>query len=226
MTRAPGLHHPTSMSRNPIVVHLALVALAFASAFAGESQEPLVKNGTFEAADAKDPGKPAFWFKPDGLGVQWTNEPGSPAHGMCIRMDTSVSEKAMVAQWARTGLSNFWDVPKPADNAIAETYGLSYYSDAIPVKTGQAYKVTFDFKGKGGGKVWVRCYGFFEGEMRRRYEKLVNCKGSEKEWTTQSAILHPTRQRPEVREMKVMLYAYYPPGIYWFDNVRIDPIDE
>ena len=207
-------------------VILALVLIPLACVAAGEHQEPLVKNGDFEAVDKTDPGKPAFWFKPDGLGVQWTNDPSSPAHGKCIRMDTSVSEKAMVAQWGKAGLSNFWDVPNPAGNAIAETYGLSYYSDAIPVRTGQAYRVTFDFKGKGGGKVWVRCYGFFEGEMRRRYEKVVNCKGSEKGWTTQSAVLHPTRQRPEVKEMKVMLYAYYPAGIYWFDNIRIDPITE
>ena len=24
--------------------------------------------------------------------------------------------------------------------------------------------------------------------------------------------------------MKVMLYAYWPPGIYWFDNLRIIPV--
>ena len=29
---------------------------------------------------------------------------------------------------------------------------------------------------------------------------------------------------PEVTEMKVMLYAYWPPGLYWFDNVTIEPV--
>lgn len=192
----------------------------------GEASLPRVRNGTFEAADARDADKPEGWSKPDGLGVQWTNDPDSVAHGKCIRMDTAVSEQAMVAQWVRTGMTNVWDIPHPAGNAVAETYGLSYYSDAIPVKSGKTYRVTFDHKGSGGGgKVWVRCYGLFGGELRRRYEKVVPCSGRRNEWTTQSALLHPTRSRPEVTEMKVMLYAYYPPGLYWFDNVRIEELD-
>jgi hypothetical protein len=36
-------------------------------------------------------------------------------------------------------------------------------------------------------------------------------------------VFSPTRVRPEVTEMRVMLYAYWPPGVYWFDNVRIEP---
>jgi hypothetical protein len=188
---------------------------------AANSPVSLIRNGDFEISDKKIPTKPSSWFQPDGLGVQWTNDPDSKAHGKCIRMDTSVSEKAMVTRWQQIGLTNFWDVPKPTGGAIAESYGLSYYSDAIQVKPSQAYRITFDFKGKGGGKVWVRCYGLYEGEMRRRYEKIVMCEGSGNDWTTQSAVFHPTRERPQVSEMKVMLYAYYPPGLYWFDNIRI-----
>ncbi|OGV62945.1 MAG: hypothetical protein A2498_05705 [Lentisphaerae bacterium RIFOXYC12_FULL_60_16] len=193
---------------------------------AEEPAAALVRNGDFEAADAVEPARPAFWFQPDGLGVQWTNEPASPAHGKCIRMNTAISETAMVEQWEKTGLTNFWNIPQAAGNAVADTYGLSYYSDAIPVRSGQAYRVTFDFKGQGGAKVWVRCYGFFKGEMRRRYEKVVPCEGAGNAWHTQSAVLHPTLQRPEISEMKVMLYAYYPPGLYWFDNLRIEPVSE
>jgi len=206
-------------------IWITLITASLTSSARADDAAPLiVSNGNFEAADAKDPSKPAGWFKPDGLGVQWTNDPDSVAHGKCIRMDTSVSEKAMVEQWKRTGLTNFWDIPKPAGNAVAETYGLSYYSDAMSVKSGQTYRVMFDCKGSSGAKVWVRCYGLFQGEMRRRYEKVVPCKDGCAGWTTQSAELTPTRARPEVSEMKVMLYAYYPPGIYWFDNVRLEAI--
>jgi hypothetical protein len=210
-----------------IGVGFAMFALLLGNLLRADGAKPsLVPNGGFEIADEKDPAKPAGWYKPDGLGVQWTNDPASAAHGKCIRMDTSVSEKAMVEQWKKMGLTNFWDIPKPAGSAVAETYGLSYYSDAIPVQSGQVYRVWFDFKGKGGGKVWIRCYGFFEGEVRRRYEKVVPCEGRGNEWTSQSAIFHPSRQRPDVTTMKVMLYAYYPPGVYWFDNIRIEPITE
>jgi hypothetical protein len=26
--------------------------------------------------------------------------------------------------------------------------------------------------------------------------------------------------------MRVMLYAYWPPGVYWFDNVAIEPVSQ
>ena len=32
--------------------------------------------------------------------------------------------------------------------------------------------------------------------------------------------------RPGVSEMKVMLYAFWPPGVYWFDNLTIEPVEE
>ena len=211
------------LRRYPLAA-LALCALLPALA-AGETN--LVRNGAFEEADGPQPGQPACWDQPDGLGVKWVEAPvdeGEPKRSRAIRMDTAVSEKAMVAQWRQAGITN-WDIPKAADNAVAETYGLSFYSDAIPVVTGQAYRVTFDFKGaSGGAKVWVRGWGQFQRERRRRYETIVNCRVPDGKWHTLSQVFYPTKLRPEVTEMKVMLYAYYPPGIYWFDNVRIEPI--
>lgn len=190
-------------------------------ALAGE----ILANGDFETADAADSAKPAGWDRVDGLGVQWTQAPDAP-HGRAIRMDTRLSERDMEAQWIKTGLTNIWNIPKPGENPIAETYGLSLYSAPMPVKPGQAYRITFDFKGPGGGaKVWVRGYGIFHGEKRRRWETYVNCNGNDSGWTTCSQIFHPTKFRPEVNEMKVMLFAYYPAGVYWFDNVRIDPVN-
>jgi hypothetical protein len=183
----------------------------------------LVVNGGFEKADAADKAKPAGWDRVDGLGVQWTQAPDT-AHGKAIRMDTRVSEKAMQEQWIKTGLTNIWNIPKPDNNPIADTYGLSLYSDPIPVKPGQAYRITFDYKGAdGGAKVWVRGWGVFQGEKRRRWETYVACHSKGDGWTTCSQVFHPTKFRPDVTEMRVMLFAYHPPGVYWFDNVRIEP---
>ena len=176
----------------------------------------LLVNGDFEKTDPKDAGKPVGWDKPDGLGVVWKNG--------AIQMDTRVSEKAMVDQWTKVGLTQ-WNIPKPAGNAIAETYGLSYYSDPMPVKSGQTYRVSFDYKGpSGGGKVWVRGWGQFQGEKRRRWETFVNCRTKGNDWTHFEQEFHPTKARPEVTEMRVMLYAYYPPGVYCYDNVRIEEV--
>jgi len=175
----------------------------------------LLVNGDFEKADPKDARKPWHWDLPDGLGVQWKEK--------AIRMDTSVSEQRMNEQWTKMGLTNTWFIPKAAGNAIAETYGLSFYSDPVAVKSGQAYRVSFDFKGHaGGGKVWVRCYN---GE-RRLYEKIVFCERKGDGWQHYSEVFFPTKFRPAVTDMRVMLFAYYPAGVYCFDNVAIDPISQ
>jgi len=188
-----------------------------------QAAAPLVANGDFEQADAHEPGRPAAWGRIDGLGVQWTDA-GDAAHGKAIRMDTRVSEKAMMAQWRKTGQTNEWNIPNAADSAVAETYGLSLYSDSMPVKPGQPYRISFDFKGAGGGKVWVRGYGKLQGQVRRRWETWVRCAGNSSGWGKCSQVFFPTKFRPDVTEMKVMLYAYFPAGLYWFDNVRIEPI--
>jgi hypothetical protein len=206
---------------------LFLCAVAAAGAEPGEIPQrapSLVENGDFETADADEPGRPAGWAVPDGLGVQWTSAPagsdGAP-RGKAIRLDTRVSEKDMVASWKAKGITE-WDIPSPAESPVAGTYGLSYYSQPISIETGVTYRVEFDYMGPpGGAKVWVRCYGLLNDRMRRRYETIVKCGGAKDEWTEFSKDFCPTRLRPEVTEMKVMLYAYWPPGVYWFDNVRI-----
>lgn len=124
---------------------------------------------------------------------------------------------------AKDGLEK-WVFPKPAKNAIAETYGLSYYSDPIPVATNQPYKISFDYKAKGVAKVWVRGYGHLGGEERRLWETAVECRAAADDWVTVEQEFFPHKFKKDVTSMKVMLYAYYPPRIYWFDNIRIEPI--
>lgn len=217
-------------ARLPLTALAALVCMGQQGDGLAEQATPafadsVLRNGDFEIADEKDGARPAHWDRTDGLGVTWSET--DPAHGKAIRMDTSVSEKAMVKQWKKVGITK-WDVPDAADNAIAATYGLSFYSETLPVVSGQAYRVSFDYRGpRTGAKVWVRGYGPFRGEKRRRYETIVNCRVPDKtNWHAFSQVFHPTRLRPRVSEMKVMLYAYWPPAVYWFDNVRIEPVAE
>ena len=210
--------------RGDLVAGWVAALLVCEYACAQPTATSLVPNGAFEQASPSDPLLPAGWGKPDGLGVQWLDS-GEPAHGKAIRMDTRVSEKAMADQWRKAGLTNEWNIPKPANSPVAETYGLSLYSDPIPVKPNQPYRITFDFKGhNGGAKVWVRGWGMVQGQQRRRWETWVGCNGSSAGWSTCSQVFFPTKVRPEVTEMRVMLFAFYPAGLYWFDNVRIEPI--
>jgi len=193
-------------------------AAAFALLARGEGN--LVANGDFETGAA---GVPAAWDKPDGLGVAWDGAPGR--QGRAIRLDTSVSEQAMQTSWARTGLTNQWSIPKPAGNAIADTYGLSYYSSSFPCVSGATYRVACDTRGPGPVKVWVRGYGPFRGRRVRRYEAVMNCAPGAGAWRTTTMEFNPTARRPEVDELRVMLYAWYPAGVYWFDRVRVERID-
>jgi hypothetical protein len=228
---ARGEGWPRPAAWRPLAAATALgVAVAVCGARAADGADPgpedFPPNGGFEHADAADPRRPVRWDLPDELGVQWVDLPGGEGGGAgkAIRIDTSISEQAMVAQWRRMGIDK-WDIPNPAPDAIAATYGLSFYSDAMPVESGQAYRVDFDYRGpSGGAKLWVRGYGMFRGRKMRRYETIVNCRVPDEGWHHFSQLFHPTRLRPEVSEMKVMLYAYWPPGVYWFDNVRIDPV--
>jgi len=198
------------------------VALGLLAATSRAGQN-LVANGDFERADPGRAGAPFGWELPDGLGVQWTNAPSGS--GRAIRLDTRVPEQAMNASWARAGLTNDWFIPNAAGNAIAETYGLSYYSIPFAVSSGVTYRVSVDVWGAGGVKVWARGYGMFRGKLTRRYENILVCDGNNHAWKTCTMTFQPTRHRPEVTEMRIMLYAYYPPRVYWFDNVRVEAVE-
>jgi hypothetical protein len=191
--------------------------------------QSVLPNGDFEQGDPAHPGKPAHWDLPDGLGVQWTNAsvmPGVATHGKAIRMDTTQTEKAMVASYTKAGLTQ-WIFPKPADSAIAETYGLSLYSEAVPVTPGKVYRVTFDYLAEKGtaGKLWFRAYANDNGQKKRVYEGTIDCGGSGG-WKQFTGLFHPTRYRPDVAEFKIMLFVYFPPGVAWFDNVRVEVVDD
>ncbi len=201
----------------------AILLLFFASL--GLHAESLLPNGDFSEPDPADPAKPKFWDKPDGLGVVWADAPGGAGAptGRAIKLDTSVSEKALVGQWERQGITK-WSIPQPAASPVALTYGLSFYSEAVPVTPGKAYRVSFDYRGKGKAMVWVRGYGTVHGEARRRYEAVVHCPDSATGWTHCEQVIHPTRNRPDVTEVRVMLFAAHPPGQYWFANVQLEEL--
>lgn len=218
----------------PLVIALAVGVLARVVGTVPTLAAPappatnLVANGTFEAADPAKPGQPLGWDLPDGLGVQWAEAPVSrdgAARGKAIRLDTRVSERDMVASWRKAGLSQ-WDIPKADDGPVAATYGLSYYSVAVPASTNHAYRVAFDVLAPGGGaKVWVRGYApVRDGTLRRCYETVVHCRTTPGEWQREERVFQPAKSRADIRELRVMLYAYWPAGVYWFDNVSLEPV--
>ncbi len=207
-----------------MLILLVLAASAFCPgpARCADASEGVV-NGGFETDAAN--GGPRGWDMPDGLGVRRAPDSDAAGHGMIILMDTRVSEREMVAQWKRAGIDK-WDIPNPAANPIADTYGLSFYSDPFPAVSGAVFRLSFDYKGAGGAKVWVRGYGRVRGELRRVYETWAPCQCRGGEWTRNERIFHPKSSAAEIVEYRVMLYAYYPPGLYAFDNIRVERAEE
>lgn len=184
--------------------------------------ESLVVNGNFSQVDPTDARIPLGWERPDGLAVQWTDGPDASG-GKAIRMDTSLSEHDVVAQFTKVGLTQ-WVFPNPTGDAIAATYGLSLYSQAMPVIADTTYRITVRYRGSGGAKVWVRGYGLKGGKERRLYESVGACPAAEKTWEEFTQEFNPTNHTPAVTTMKVMLFAYWPPGVSWFDDVRIEAL--
>lgn len=205
----------------------AAIPLLLAAIAAGAETFPL--NGGFEQADPADPRKPLGWDLPDGLGVQWLTAPGQ-GHGKAICLNTKISEQDMVAQWKKMAITQ-WDIPSPAKNAIAETYGLSLYSAAFPCEKGRPYRVRWSFIGAPGGvKVWVRGYKPDDDTGRRVYEAVSNgdshLAGAAEDWRQVEHCFHPTKNTPGVTSLKVMLFAFYPARAYWFDDLKVEPISD
>ncbi len=64
-----------------------------------------------------------------------------------------------------------------------------------------------------------------DGQKTRLYEGKVECTGSA-QWQHFTGVFHPTKYNPNVTEFKIMLYAYWPDGVAWFDNVKLEAVDE
>jgi hypothetical protein len=206
----------------PLLFAAFVLAQTPAAAPAGPS---VLANGDFEQADPANPAKPAHWDLSDGTAVAWTRAPDA-AHGKAIRMETDLSEQTVVASNAKAGLTQ-WVFPNPAASPIGETYGLSLYSEEFPVEPDKVYTVTFDYKCEKGtaGKLWMRGYAMVNGQEKRVYEGNVDCGGNA-DWKTYTGVFHPTKHTPNVTRLKIMLYAYFPDGVAWYDNVKLTTSDD
>jgi hypothetical protein len=205
--------------------------LATASAMSADVN--LVKNGAFEDGEQH----PAAWDRCDDLTTFW--EKDSVRGGKCIRIYTRIDDEEFHRREAEMKLDHPPPPKKPRviTGAGYETVGgidgVHYCSDYIPVKPGLRYTLSVDVRSEGGTpKVFIPGYteqaveldehGISVTEMlrRRTYKGDVDCKGG-KDWTTTTFTFCPTGQRDDVKWVRIMLYAYWPLGNYWFDNVKL-----
>jgi hypothetical protein len=211
---------------NPFILCLpqfALFLLLPLPLFAGDN---LVKNGTF------DEGEPfaAHWEQADGLTSFFEKEEG---RGRIVKLDTQV-ERDQALEWAKAFKADPMLKP-PVKKPIAQTSyssiggneGVMLDSELIDCKPGQNYKLTADFKGDGKPFVWIK--GFLWHSKRNEFAdgyqtRLEPGTHSKTEWQTFSIGFNPTEKSPKIQKFKVRLYAYWPNGLYYFDNVRVEEI--
>jgi len=198
--------------------------------------ENLAANGNFEAGDKSPDG----WQRIDGLTTFWVA--GESPTGKCVRFDTDVyhSQWKVWREKVKAGATADEAPAKvptsgPKYDTVAGLYGVAYFSDPIAVRPGTSYKVEVDYRGKsvlGGAieffpKLFIRGYGEVAGEKRVVYDAYLalRCKTQVKEWEHNVRIITiPTDTQTPVEFVRLMLYAYWPPDLYWFDNMTMKEV--
>ena len=187
--------------------------------------ENLIKNGSFDEGE-----KTALhWESANGLTTFYEKEEG---RGRIVKMDTQVERQQALA-WAKAFKVDPTLKPpvkkpisKKSYGTIGGVEGVMLDSELIDAKPGQDYKLTADFKGDGKPFIWIK--GFLMHPKRKTlvdaYQtRLEPGKPSKTEWRTFSIGFNPTTN-PRITKFKVRLYSYWPNGLYYFDNIKVEDI--
>ncbi|MCX8036154.1 MAG: hypothetical protein N3D11_03675 [Candidatus Sumerlaeia bacterium] len=177
----------------------------------------------------------------DNLTLFWHDTQST--RGKCIRMDTDVDQKEVhkrmeelianpdAPPWPKT------PTRPPKYDTAAGLEGVSLWSDPIPVVKGKMYRMSVDVMGQTEGmlffpKLFVRGFGMAKDAkgkvvLRKLYDTYLACRvEGPRRWCRFSQTFSPTEHTPGVTEMRVVLFAYWPPGEYYWDNVEIVEVPE
>jgi len=191
----------------------------------------LVKNGGFEQGDKT----PAGWQRIDGLTTFW---PADGQTGKGLKIVTDVYHDQWV-EWQKKYKAGATaaEAPKatPTSGAkydtVAGIYGAAYDSQPIPVQPGKAYKVSLSYRGKSDDfffpKLFIRGWGDVKGEKRVLYDAYLalRCKTAGKNWESNVRIVEiPTDTQSKIEYLVLKIYAYWPPGTFYFDNVSMKEV--
>jgi len=191
----------------------------------------LVKNGGFETGDKT----PDNWQRIDGQTTFWAAE-GNP--GKCLKVNTDIYHNEWV-EWQKKykagATADQAPTPTPTSGAkydtVAGIYGVACDSEPIPVTPGRAYKVSISYRGKSDDfffpKLFIRGWADVKGEKRVVYDAYLalRCKTAGKEWESNVRIVEiPADTQSKIEYVKLKVYAYWPPGTFYFDNVSMKEV--
>ena len=178
---------------------------------------------------------PHQWQPPDNLSSFWVKTPGRK--GKCLKIDSDVYLKEYLARQEEMK-------KRPVPPARAKTVtkgkkydtvggvdGVGFLSDWITVEPDQFYRLEVDCMSPVSRKApFVFALGYLldtkrpKPYQRRRAYKKYAAGTVTASWKTFSTEFCPTKHSKKVRWLRVKLYVYWPPGVCYFDNVRLTPI--
>ena len=190
------------------------------------ANENLLPNGNFN--EGKTNAK--HWETVDNLTSFWVMD---KTRGRILKLDSRVKRKQVLAWKAALKKTPAARPPAPIYpqkklQAVGSNEGAVLDSELIDVTPGQKYKLSVDIKGKCGIIVWIK--GFM---MHPRRKHLTDCyqtrlvpeKLDKDNWKTFSITFSPTKRMPKTSKMKVRIFVYWPIGVAYFDNVRIEKVN-
>ena len=184
--------------------------------------ENLLPNGSFDEGKTEA----LHWEKVDNLTSFWRTD---GARGRILELDTR-PERTQVLEYQKKRKENPATPPPapviPSDplKSVGAYEGAALDSVLLDVKPGKDYKLSVDYLGRGTPFVWIK--GFMIHPRRKTltdcYQTRLAPAGSPSgKWRTAAITFRPTRNTVK---MKVRIYAYWPAGVYRFDNVRLEEI--
>jgi hypothetical protein len=190
----------------------------------------VLDNGSFERGKGR---QPTGWSRLDQLTTTWVAG-GPSGRGKCLRIDTDVylseweKHKKALAE-GRPGIAKKTKTRGPKYNTVAGTHGVHIYSGEIPVRPGDAFMLSVAMKGPTSElffpKVFVKGYRKVKKHWREVWRGPLHCRTTPKEWRTFRWRKPKTPSKYGVQKLKVILYCYWPPGVYYIDDVRFWKVD-
>jgi hypothetical protein len=206
-------------------LHLALLLFAAWSAvlLAGEPAN-LVVNGTLDAGEPY----PEHWERANGLSSFFVLEEG---RGRVVKLDSRL-EKEQARAFAMAFTKDHSLVPPAPKILPLNSYatigafdGVALDSELIPAIPGQWYMLSADVKGPGAPIVWIKGQFFVRERQFDGYQTRLIAHANSKGWSRTAIAFNPTEKSPKVTHFKVRLFAYWPNGVYFFDNLQVRPIN-
>ncbi|MFQ6047754.1 MAG: hypothetical protein ACE5K7_00135 [Phycisphaerae bacterium] len=180
--------------------------------------------------------RPDGWERIDGLTTFWLDDPTGAGRGKVLKMDTRILQSQASQWWAkwRAGAAAS-QAPAPLlskppfYNSVAGQHGAHFYSAFYRIEPGRQYRISADLKGSSTtgcfAKVFVKGYSLVgpaagpgRPERREVWRTYLACRNPDNAWRHYWQRFRPDN---DVQWLRIVLYAHWPPGIYYWDNVRL-----